>query len=208
MGGLFKKKKSEEPAPPSIQGPRDITDTAAGPLFLKYGQQFVENPQGLGPDFVERTSRPDISQIEAGYRENVLPEISQELASRGVSRSSIGADLISRALQAKQRDIASILGGAFGQQAQAKQAERFTGLGALGQGTQLGISAGANQANLANARYLANLERAQRQQELEQQRRLSLLGLGIQGAGTFLGYGGLQSIANALNRRGAPSAIP
>ena len=183
MGKLFKKKKSQEQPAPTVSGPKDITDVIAGPLFLKTAQQFVERPQGFGPEFVERTSRPDIQQLDARFAEEVKPDIEAEMSSRGLGRSSLATQQLIRASQQKERDIASILGGAYGQQAGAKQEEKFQGFQGLGQGTQLGLGAGQASAALQAQQIAQQQALAQRRREDEAQKRMSLFGGLLQGGG-------------------------
>ena len=172
--------------------PRTMRQT---PLGKTLQDVLTERIQGRGvgfePEFVERTTEPVIAQREARFAEYERPELESYLASRGIGRSTLGADLLSRQMAAKERDISDILGQRYLQQELQKRGEISQALGmAPGLvGQELGLQ--AQRAAFDYQDYLNQLATARLRQQAEAQaaQRMALAGLG---AGIGAGIGGFE----------------
>ncbi len=179
-------KKAKGPSPQAEpSGPRSLTDVLMGPERIKAINQMFNEPLGYGPEYVSQVSRPDINYREQQFRNYELPALQESLGARGISRSSLGADLERRAQAEEQTNLANIIGQAMREQAQAKYSERQVGFQGMQQANQeemqgrYAYDQQVQQARNYNAQIATN---AQAQQQARNQQ---LLGLGVAGASTL-----------------------
>ena len=155
FSSLFGQKKVEAEPYTGPRPPSSLSEVLMGPEWMGAMKQMYNAPVGYGEDYTSRVSRPDVQAREQRYEQYERPELLSGMSARGMQRSSIASDLERRALGQREQDISQILGQAYGQQAQAKQAERMAGYGGYGQAAGLGSQMGANAANFGLQEYQA-----------------------------------------------------
>ena len=153
FSNLFGQKKVEAEPYTGPRPPSSLSEVLMGPEWMGAMKQMYNAPVGYGEDYVSRVSRPDVQAREQRYEQYERPELMSGMSARGMQRSSIASDLERRALGQREQDISQILGQAYGQQAQAKQAERMQGYGGMGQASGLGAQMGANAASFGLNEY-------------------------------------------------------
>lgn len=120
---------------------KSINDTILGALNEGKGI-------GFGGDFVGRTTNPAIASRETRFTQDEMPYLSSEMASRGLSRSSIAGNAIGRETTAKEQDINQLVANAYLANEQQKKLDqaRYEGLGM----DWTGAEAGQNNAYVSN----------------------------------------------------------
>lgn len=182
------------PETPKIDiGPRTTTAFPGGIGDLSTEQAAILRGRQAGkglvdPNFVQRSTSPFVQARETRFQDIERPQLSSALSARGINRSSIAGDLLSRQSQGKEQDIAQLLAQAFMQNEAQKQALQAQAIG-QGQGL-IGLEAGQQQAGTRAALGVGQLQQqtaiARSQQPTLGQQLLQ----GALGIGTALATGG------------------
>ena len=147
MLGLEKKGAPDYTAVTQAVRPfQSLTEIPMGATLNEQILAALRQGKGIGfaPEYAERTTSPLVATREARWKQFEQPALMSELASRGLSRSTLGARDIGLAEAAKERDINEIIGQAYKEQEAQKKLDearfqelgmRFTG----GEAAQKGI---------------------------------------------------------------------
>lgn len=117
MGFLGFGKRDKPNLTPAVLPPaqRDLyftSDTASkgGYNLRDFAAKGIRG-EGLGfdDDWLSKSANPAIAKLDASFRERTLPGISNAASSRGIGRSNLVVNEISRAEQENNRDVADLM---------------------------------------------------------------------------------------------------
>jgi len=151
---------------------QSLTEIPVGKTLNEQILAALQQGKGIGfaPEYAEKTTSPLVASRQARWGEVERPALESSLASRGLSRSTLGARDIGKAEASKERDINDIMGQAYKEQESQKKLDeaRYQNLGMDFTGkeaSQRGIYAAEDAARMKYASDAENQYRAQKDDE-------------------------------------------
>ena len=168
--GLESKSAPDTPAYTHAVRPfQSLTEIPVGKTLNEQILAALQQGKGIGfsPEYAEKTTSPLVATRQARWGEVERPALESSLASRGLSRSTLGARDIGMAEASKERDINDIMGQAYKEQESQKKLDeaRYQGLGQWYTGAESGQRSQYATEDAARMKYASDAENAYRAQK-------------------------------------------
>ena len=148
---------------------KSLTEIPVGKTLNEQILAALQQGKGIGfaPEYAEKTTSPLVATRQARWKQEELPSLESSLASRGLSRSTLGARDIGRAEASKERDINEIMGQAYKEQESQKKLDeaRYQGLGQWYTGAESGQRSQYAAEDAARMKYATDAENTYRAQK-------------------------------------------